>query len=97
MEKDPFIKLFNRGGYVLDFNDFRFDAFTQESIGVPLLTRYGLSKGKSLEQFVNEAPRNAALKLFSDLMDYYEYAFIQKDDGDTDYQRLYKRCKEILS
>ena len=97
MERDPFIKLFNRGGYVLDFNDFRFDAFTQESVGVPLLTQYGLSKGKSLEKFANEAPRNVALKLFSDLMDYYEYDFIRQDDNDADYQRLYKRCKEILS
>lgn len=97
MERDPFIKLFNRGGYVLDFNDFRFDAFTQESVGVSLLTQYGLSKGKSLEKFANEAPRNVALKLFSDLMDYYEYDFIRQDDNDADYQRLYKRCKEILS
>lgn len=97
MEKDPFIKLFNRGGYVLDFNDFRFDAFTQESVGVSLLSRYGLSKGKSLEKFANEAPRDVALKLFSDLMDYYEYDFIQQDANDADYQRLYKRCKDILS
>lgn len=97
LEKDPFIKLFNRGGYVLDFNDFRFDAFTKESVGIPLLTRYRLSKGNSLEKFANEAPRNVVLKLFSDLMDYYEYDYIHQDDGDVDCQRLYKRCKKILS
>lgn len=97
MEKDPFIKLFNRSGYVLDFTDLQFDAFTQSSIGILLREKYGLSKGKSLERFANEAPRNVALKLLSDLMDYYEYDFIKQDANDADYQGLYKRCKVILS
>lgn len=97
LEKDPFIKLFNRSGYVLDFNDFRFDAFTQESVGISLLTRYGLSKGKSLEKFANEEPRNIVLKLFSDLMDYYEYDYIHQDADDAECQRYYRRCKKILS
>ena len=36
LEKQPFFKLFNRGGYVLDFSTERFDDFTQESVGVKL-------------------------------------------------------------
>ena len=36
IEKGAFHKLFNRGGYVLDFSTNEFDVFTAESIGVPL-------------------------------------------------------------
>lgn len=44
LEKEPFLRLFNRNGYVLDFGTERFDDFTQESIGVRLCDKYrGLS------------------------------------------------------
>ena len=33
-EKVLFLKLFNRGGYVLDFSTADFDTFTMESVGV---------------------------------------------------------------
>lgn len=44
MEREPFLRLFNRGGYVLDFNNERFDMFTQESVGVKVQEKYRLSK-----------------------------------------------------
>lgn len=49
MEKEPFLRLFNRGGYVLDFSTERFDDFTQESVDIRLCEKYGSSKGRSLE------------------------------------------------
>lgn len=45
IEKGAFHKLFNRGGYVLDFSTNEFDVFTAESIGVPLCEKYKMSKG----------------------------------------------------
>ena len=48
IEKGYFMKLFNRGGYVLDFSTNEFDTFTLESIGESLCQKYNLSKGKSL-------------------------------------------------
>ena len=41
------------------------------SIGIRLCEKYGLSKGKSLEAFCNEAQQEDGFKLLSDLMDYY--------------------------
>lgn len=43
-EKGTLIKLFNRGGYVLDFSTADFDAFTMDSVGVPLCETYKQSK-----------------------------------------------------
>ena len=43
IEKGGFLKLFNRGGYVLDFSTNDFDSFTMESIGVPLCQKYQMS------------------------------------------------------
>ncbi|POO88177.1 hypothetical protein C1H57_25205, partial [Clostridium sp. 2-1] len=43
-----FLKLFNRGGYVLNFSTNDFDVFTMSSVGVPLCEHYKESKGKSL-------------------------------------------------
>ncbi len=53
IEKGALVKLFNRGGYVLDFSTVDFDAFTLDSVGVALCTKYGLSKGKSLNVFIS--------------------------------------------
>ena len=55
IEKGKFVKLFNPGGYVLDFTTGGFDAFTMASVGVPLCEHYGMSKGKSFNAFVYEA------------------------------------------
>ena len=55
IEKGGFLKLFNRGGYVLDFSTNDFDTFTMESIGIPLCQHYQMSKGKSLVAYCSEA------------------------------------------
>lgn len=96
LEKRIFLSLFNRGGYVLDFSTADFDRFTDSSVGVALCSRYGLSKGKSLIEFCNEAEENEVLKLFSDLIEYYE-TFCINNNLEKKYISIYEKCKEILS
>ena len=107
-EKGLFLKLFNRGGYVLDFSTADFDTFTMESVGVALCSHYGLSKGKSLNAFINESTNDKSNKLLLDLLKYYElqYPDFEKErDGNNDsyfygnnndaYGKYYAKCKEI--
>lgn len=107
-EKGVFLKLFNRGGYVLDFSTADFDTFTMASVGIELCAKYGLSKGKSLNAFVYEAPDDLSNKLLLDLLEYYEsqYTNFEKErDGINDpfsygtpndvYGKYYVKCKEI--
>lgn len=107
-EKGLFLKLFNRGGYVLDFSTADFDTFTMESVGVALCSHYGLSKGKSLNAFINESTDDKSNKLLLDLLNYYEsqYPNFEKErDGINDpysygtpndvYGKYYTKCKEI--
>lgn len=75
IERGVFIKLFNRGGYVLDFSTSDFDTFTLESVGVALCEKYHLSKGRSLNAYINEADENLADKLLFDLLEYYELSY----------------------
>ncbi len=107
-EKGLFLKLFNRGGYVLDFSTADFDTFTMESVGVALCSHYGLSKGKSLNAFINESTDDKSNKLLLDLLNYYEsqYPNFEKErDGINNpysygtpndvYGKCYTKCKEI--
>ncbi len=108
IEVVTFLKLFNRNGYVLDFNTSDFDIFTMESIGVALCDKYKMSKGKSLESFVNEASDEDVIKLLKDLLDYYEKKyekeFTQEADEETyeyfgynaEYARLHKKCRTYI-
>lgn len=106
LEKGTLVKLFNRSGYILDFTTPDFDAFTLDSVGVPLCQRYGMSKGKSLIAYLEEANEEDAYKLLSDLLAYYEtqYAQFESETNDSDmfglssgaYKRLYFNCKEII-
>lgn len=72
VEKGMFIKLFNRGGYVLDFSTNDFDTFTLESVGVAVCSKYKMSKGKSLLAYIEDAKDSETVKLLHDLFDYYE-------------------------
>ncbi len=97
------MKLFNRGGYVLDFSTNDFDVFTMESVGVPLCATYKLSKGKSLMAYINEASEDDIIKLFKQLLDYYEthyqHEYLKEDDDfryDGEYSRTYRKCQEII-
>ena len=108
LERGVFIKLFNRGGYVLDFSTADFDTFTMESVGVALCEKYHLSKGRSLNAFIHEADDELADKLLLDLLQYYElsYGNFKREtvpdefgkvvlDYGVDYSSTYRKCKEI--
>ncbi|HGD1979887.1 TPA: abortive infection family protein [Streptococcus agalactiae] len=102
IERTYFNDLLNRGGYVLDFSTYRFDEFTLHSVGIALCETYNLSKGKSLNEFINEGDNDKVVKLLDDLLEYYEVRYsleIESDDraynGST-YKSLYDKCKEIV-
>lgn len=108
-EKGAFIKLFNRGGFVLDLSTADFDALTMDAVGVPLVTKYGLSKGKSLIAYTNEASGEDIYKLYTALMSYYEseYSSFEIETRDSkplfddiepsgEYLKQYLKCKAIL-
>ncbi len=108
LERGVFIKLFNRGGYVLDFSTADFDTFTLESVGVALCEKYHMSKGRSLNAFIHEADDKLADKLLFDLLQYYElsYGNFEREtipdefgkvalDCGVDYSPTYRKCKEI--
>lgn len=105
-EKGTLLKLLNRSGYVLNFSTSDFDAFTMDSVGVALCDRYKLSKGKSLNAYIQEASDDDAYKLLSDLLDYYEtnYPSFEAethekgffDTSEGTYRSLYLKCKGII-
>ena len=72
VDKTRLASAFNEGGYVLDFSDATFDQFTVNSIGVAVKAEYNLSKAKSLAQFVHHGEAEKVLKLFNDLVRYFE-------------------------
>ena len=109
-EEGIFLLLFDRDGYVLDFTNNSFDVFTTASIGEAIQTKYGLSKGRSLVAYLNDADDASRTKLLVDLFQHYEekmkYEFNKdyEDDwmwGDRSrynekYAKLYQKCKEIV-
>lgn len=108
VEVGTFLKLFNRGGYVLDFSTNDFDVFTMGSVGAALCDKYKMSKGKSLSAYVNEASEEDVIKLLKDLLDYYEEnyekEYMQETDEETygyfgynaEYARLYNKCRAYM-
>lgn len=106
LEKGTFLKLFNRGGYVLDFSTQSFDAFTKNSVGVEVCYKYGMSKGKSLAAYLDDASEAEVIVLLSNLLSYYETQYDQFDAETSDtiqtpsygpnYRKLYHDCKRIL-
>lgn len=104
MEKGLLLRLFNREGYVLDFSTNDFDNFTMSSVGVSLCEHYGLSKGRSLTSYVNEADGQKQVKLLCDLFEYYETmpAFDKEREGTStalgagEYRSLYLKCKSVV-
>lgn len=96
IEKGFFLRLFNRSGYVLDFSTDNFNSFTQSSVGVALCQHYKLSKGASLAAYCREADETFVIKLFSDLLEYYE-AFCKDKNEEKQYSAIYEKCKEIIN
>lgn len=109
-EEGIFLLLFNRNGYVLDFSNNSFDIFTTDSIGEAIQTKYGLSKGKSLVAYLNEANDANRTKLLVDIFHYYEeemeYEYNKNYEDDLwwgnesryndKYARLYLKCKTVV-
>lgn len=109
IEIGTFLRLFNRGGYVLDFSTNDFDNFTMDSVGVALCCKYHMSKGKSLTAYMDEASDDDTTKLLRDLLAYYEenyeWEYIENVDEDAygsyhqynaEYARLYKKCRAYM-
>ena len=109
IEIGTFLRLFNRGSYVLDFSTNDFDNFTMDSVGVALCCKYNMSKGKSLTAYIDQASADDAAKLLKDLLTYYEenyeWEYTENADKDTygyyrqynaEYARLYKKCRVYM-
>lgn len=94
-ERSVLKRFFNTGGYVFNFSTSAFDAFTYKSIGIKLCEKYRLSKGKSLEAFIDEANTKMIILLASDLLDYYE---VYEDDLPEDAKKpnQMEQVKSIL-
>ncbi|MDD5807075.1 MAG: abortive infection family protein [Eggerthellales bacterium] len=91
-EKQAFLSLFNRNGYVLNFSTAAFDAFSHASVGIKPCSKYGLSKGGSLECFVAEYGPEAD-RLLLDLFDYYQLHY--RPEFDPDYEDEFSSRKHV--
>ena len=105
IEMGGFAKLFVRGGYVLNFTNADFDSFTMNSIGTPLRSRYGMSKGRSLIAFLEDSDPETATKLLLDLFEYYEFHYSSEYNSeeldklediafDKEMRSYYLKCKK---
>ena len=86
-----FIKVFfNSDGYVLNFSNSTFAKFTFNSVGVNIQEKYGGSKGKALQAFIDNEPDELVLKLALDLLRYYE------DLPDSYHEKTEERKSQAL-
>ena len=95
LDIDKIDRLFNDGGYVLDFSTPKFDSFTANSVGIPLCREYGLSKGKSLWEFVENGEDQLVKKLLLDLLKYYENKYQDHLESDSEKAKLFDECTKI--
>jgi len=95
IEKGYFLRLFNRDGNVLDLWADDFDSWTMMSVGIALCKKYGLSPEKSLEAYCSDAKEPEILRLFADLLVYFE-TYYKDLFGEDEYEDIYKKCKEII-
>ncbi len=95
LEKQYFIKLFNRGGYVLDFTNNSFAQFALDSIGIDIQTKYGMSKGASLEQFIYKESPRIVNQFLTDLVEYYPLSDLPQRVFEEN-EALYAKCKSIV-
>ncbi|WP_375105233.1 abortive infection family protein [Paenibacillus sp. RS8] len=93
LEKDCINQLFNQGGYVLHFSTPEFDRFTFASVGIPLCEHYQLSKGKSLNAFIDGGDNISVAKLLEDLLNYYAAKY---EDKVKDNQQAVDVCWEAV-
>lgn len=93
-EYRPFMDLLNEGGYVLNFSTPNFDRFTHSIVGIRLVEHFGLSKGKSLQAYVESADRVDSARLLRVLME--EWEKVRRPDADQASLRLAECCYKIL-
>lgn len=86
-------KLFNKGGYVLNFTTAQFDDFTKEYVGIRLTEKYGLSKGASLEKFVSDNEAETVVTLLEKLL---EYAIAYDDTFELQNFNAVNKCRQIV-
>ncbi len=105
IEKGLFLRLFNRDGHVLNFSINAFDIFTKSVVGTAVCAHYGLSKGKSLTKYIEDAPVEDGTKLLCALFDYYKVQpqYRKEIDGTSEacgaeeYHFLYEKCASIAT
>ena len=88
------LDFFYQGGYVLNFSNKAFSIFTMQSVGVDLQGTHGGSKGSSLITFTQRQENAKIVKLFSDLLEYYELRILDSDT--VERRKDYKKCRSIL-
>ena len=97
IDKGVLSSFFNSSGYVLDFSTDKFNQFTSHSVGVALCSHYGLSKGKSLEAFTTYGAVDKVVRLYDDLIRYYEFNYaLQLKENPAQRQQL-QQLKTILN
>lgn len=96
VDRKDLMNFFNIDGFVFDFSTSDFNDFTAEKIGIALCEEYGISKGKSLERYVKEAPTKNVVKLLSDLMDYYEKSDLKDNPRYNGLLTSYPKAKMVL-
>ena len=55
-----------------------------------------MSKGRSLNAYINEARDSETTKLLIDLFEYYEFAFSKEIESNSEYASIYRRCKPVV-
>ncbi len=96
VDKGILSSFFNNGGYVLDFSTEELDRFSVDSVGVPICALYRLSKGKSLATFVNVGEKRKVIKLFDDLVRYYESKWADELEQNIVKKRQLENLKKVL-
>ena len=89
-----FTRLLNNDGYVLNFSNHEFALFTEGVVGVSIQEHYGLSKGKSLERYLQEADREDSIKLLNALMGEWEVR--EREKAPAWMQSIADKCWQIL-
>lgn len=97
VDKGVLPAFFNTGGYVLNFTTEKFNQFTSQSVGIALCSYYGLSKGKSLESFTTYGEVAKVVKLYDDLIRYYESNYVEEIFADPSIGRQIEQLKGILN
>jgi len=88
IDKRNIDKLFNQGGYVLDFVNATYDQFVFEKTGMDLRSKYGGSKGKNLAAIVANESDIVVGKLLLELLRYMEAMNLVTDNN----RHLFNQC-----